>query len=73
MGNIFDVMLEFFREDDWKFYQMSDQTILRLNVSGRNGNGYVTRMLMKKGSIFLFIRLVRLRFLNLKESQFPNF
>ena len=37
MGRIFDVMFDFFREDDGKFYQLSEPTILRLDVSGRNG------------------------------------
>lgn len=37
MGKIFEAMLDFFKEDSWQFYQLDDDCLLRLDVSGRNG------------------------------------
>ena len=54
MGKILDVMLDFFREDDWKFYQLSDQTILRLDVSGRNGEWLCYANADEEGEYFSF-------------------
>jgi hypothetical protein len=37
MGVIYDIMLKFFQEDDWKFEPLEGQPVLRLGVSGANG------------------------------------
>jgi len=37
MGALFDTMVTFFREDDWKYEQLPDKTILRMGVTGKNG------------------------------------
>ena len=38
MGKIFDAMVSFFDEDDWKYSVVEEDTILRLGFSGKNGN-----------------------------------
>jgi len=35
---IYDVMVQFFDNDGWKYYKMEDQTILRLGFSGESGS-----------------------------------
>jgi hypothetical protein len=37
MGPIFDAMLKFFQEDDWKVTQLEGEPILSMGVSGKNG------------------------------------
>lgn len=37
MGRIFDGMLEFFREDDWRYSQIKDEPVLGMGFSGKNG------------------------------------
>ena len=36
MGQIFDVMTEFFKEDEWVVYPLEGQTVLRMGFSGKN-------------------------------------
>ncbi len=36
--NIFDAMLQFFKDDDWKFQQLEGKPILRMGFAGKNGN-----------------------------------
>ncbi len=38
MGEIFDTMTQFFKEDDWPFSQLEGKPILRTAFSGKNGN-----------------------------------
>ena len=35
--SIFDAVVQFFKEDDWKFQQLEGKTILRMGFSGKNG------------------------------------
>lgn len=37
MGAIFEVVVEFFQKDNWKFYQLEEETTLRLDMSGEHG------------------------------------
>lgn len=38
MGPIYETMLRFFREDDWKFQQYEGTNFLRMGFSGDNGS-----------------------------------
>ena len=37
MGAVYDAMVRFFREDDWKFEQVEGKPILRMGFAGDNG------------------------------------
>ncbi len=36
--SIFDTMVQFFRDDDWRFQQLGDRPILRMGFRGNNGS-----------------------------------
>jgi hypothetical protein len=38
MGEILDVAIHFFRQDNWSFVQLEDQPVLQLGFQGENGN-----------------------------------
>ncbi len=38
MASIFDSMVQFFREDDWKFRQIEGRPILQMGFSGESGS-----------------------------------
>ena len=37
-GSIFDTMVQFFRDDDWRIQQLGDRPILRMGFRGNNGS-----------------------------------
>ncbi len=37
MANLFEAVVQFFEDDDWKFMEVAPGQALRLGVSGRNG------------------------------------
>ena len=37
MASFFELVEEFFREDNWRFARMDDDTVLTLDVTGKNG------------------------------------
>ncbi len=37
-ATVFDKMVQFFKDDEWKFRQLEDRPILQLGFSGRNGS-----------------------------------
>ncbi len=38
MGRIFDALVKFFQEDDWKFHPIREKSMIHLGFSGDNGH-----------------------------------
>ena len=51
---IFDTMVRFFKEDEWKFQQLEDRPILQLGFSGRNGSWMCYAQAKNEQERFLF-------------------
>lgn len=37
-ATVFDTMVQFFKDDDWRFRQLEERPILQMGFSGRNGS-----------------------------------
>ncbi len=52
--SIFDTMVQFFQDDDWKFQQLEGKPILRLGVRGNNGTWTCYAQAKEQQQRFLF-------------------
>jgi hypothetical protein len=51
---IFDVMISFFREEDWPFTKLEDQTVLRLAFEGKHGKWDCYAQAIEREQQFVF-------------------
>lgn len=63
-STIYDVMMQFFKEDDWKYRQLEDATILQLGFSGDNGSWMCYAQAQNEKERFIFYSLM--------ESKVPE-
>jgi len=54
MGAVFDAMVRFFREDDWKFEPVEGKPILRMGFAGDNGKWTCMARAVEEADQFLF-------------------
>ena len=55
MGSLFDVMVQFFEEDDWNFMEIDSGKALKMGVSGSNGEYDCYAIVNEEGQTFQFI------------------
>jgi len=54
MGAVYDAMVRFFREDDWKFEQVEGKPILRMGFAGDNGKWTCIARAVEEADQFIF-------------------
>lgn len=54
MGAVYDAMVRFFREDDWKFEQVEGKPILRMGFAGDNGKWTCMARAIEDAQQFIF-------------------
>lgn len=54
MSPMFEMVIQFFRDDEWKFEQVEGRTTLRMGVRGRNGEYHCLAIVNEQTNIFLF-------------------
>jgi len=54
VGAVYDAMVRFFREDDWKFEQVEGKPILRMGFSGDNGKWTCIARAVEEADQFIF-------------------
>ena len=57
MGPVYDAMVRFFREDDWKFEQVEGKPILRMGFAGDNGKWTCVARAIEDAQQFIFYSL----------------
>jgi len=56
--SIYDVMIQFFDDDEWKYHKLEDQTILRLGFSGDNGSWRCYAQAKEEDDRFVFYSML---------------
>lgn len=58
MSSLFDTVIQFFKEDDWKFRQLEGKTILRLGFKGKAGSWTCYAQVIEKQARFIFYSIM---------------
>ncbi len=58
MGTLYDAVIQFFEDDDWKFMEVAPGKALRLGVSGRNGEYDCYAVINEERETFRFMSQV---------------
>jgi hypothetical protein len=56
--SLFDTVLKFFREDDWKFEQLEGKTILKMGFKGDNGSWRCFAQVREEQRQFVFYSMI---------------
>lgn len=54
MGQIFETVANFFKEDEWEFFQLEEQTVLQMSFTGENSNWTCYAQARDEDEQFLF-------------------
>lgn len=55
MSNLFDIVIQYFEEDDWNFMEVSDGEVLKMGVSGKNGEYNCFAIVNEERETFRFL------------------
>ncbi len=55
MNNLFDVVIQYFEEDDWNFMEVSPRQVLKMGVSGKNGDYNCFAIVNEERETFRFL------------------
>lgn len=70
--SIFDTMVQFFREDNWKFRQIEDKPILQMGFSGNNGSWMCFAQARDDQQRFAFYSIMETRLMSRSSARSPG-
>ena len=73
MGAVYDAMVRFFREDDWKFEQFEGKPILRMGFSGDNGKWTCVARAIEDAQQFIFYSIAPINVPEEKRVEMAEF
>jgi hypothetical protein len=73
MGAVYDAMVRFFREDDWKFEQVEGKPILRMGFSGDNGKWTCIARAVEEADQFIFYSIAPINVAEEKRVAIAEF
>jgi len=72
-ATIFDTMVQFFKDDEWKFRQLEDRPILQLGFSGRNGAWMCYAQAKNEQQRFIFYSVLDVKAVPEKRAAIAEF
>lgn len=55
MSSLFEIVIQYFEEDDWNFMEISEGEVLKMGVSGRNGEYNCFAIVNEEKETFRFL------------------
>lgn len=73
MGTLFEVMVQFFEEDDWRFMEVAKGEALRMGVSGNNGEYECYAIVNEERETFRFVSKLPVKVAENKRVEIAEF